>query len=173
MRLEEPPLSASHLKRNMRTQSRPRGRNRRYRGRHLRCQKTRTSRKKTGYKTQIPRDYRRGRRPSHFSQSITINFFFLIDKRSNLLEKREGAPWYTGSIQGKHLTRNRKAREKVRKRNKQRMDISRSPTIQRMIEQRKSLFQGSFQVFKTSIVSFPPKAPEDTNRCHFPNNSTP
>jgi len=53
------------------------------------------------------------------------------------------------------------------------MDISRSPTIQRMIEQRKSLFQGSFQVFKTSIVSFPPKAPEDTNRCHFPNNSTP
>jgi hypothetical protein len=97
----------------------------------------------------------------------------LIDKRSNLLEKREGAPWYTGSIQGKHLTKNRKAREKVRKRNKQRMDISRSPTIQRMIEQRKSLFQGSFQVFKTSIVSLPPKAPEDTNRCHFPNNSTP
>jgi len=53
------------------------------------------------------------------------------------------------------------------------MNISRSPTIQSMIEQRKSLFQGSFQVFKTSIVSFPPKAPEDTNRCNFPNNSTP
>jgi hypothetical protein len=73
----------------------------------------------------------------------------LIGKKSILLEKCKE---YTGSIQGKHLTRDRKASEKVRKRNKQRMDISRSPTIQRMIEQRKSLFQGSFQVFKTPIV---------------------
>jgi len=36
------------------------------------------------------------------------------------------------------------------------VDISHSPKIQGMVERGKNLFQGTFQVLKAPIVSFPP-----------------
>jgi len=53
------------------------------------------------------------------------------------------------------------------------VDISRGPKIQGMVERGNDLFQGTFQVLKTPIVSFPPYAPKEANRCHFPNRKAP
>jgi len=53
------------------------------------------------------------------------------------------------------------------------VDISRSPKVLSKIERGKNLFQCAFQILKAPIVSFPPLAPKQANRRHFPNYSAP